>query len=377
MGNQILVTFEITKFNLFLNLYNMKIIRLASIQIIIIVAAFFFTTSVNAQSSLPVAMNWVTFEQFPALNKANPRPLLVFMYKPGEDSSKLMLDNAFSKKEVCMYTNMRYYAVKFDITSKADVLFMDGKVYKKNPAKPFHDLATMLLGEKPIAPTVLLYDLQNDGFKFAGYKSHYDLLCELVYISENVQKTTRYDRWAPAYFHAFPPDKKNNVIPLAINWISLSEAISLNNQKPKGIFLTFYTKSNAASSVMLANAFSHNMVAQFMNNNFYCVRIDAQTTDTLTWDKPYYNSKQAGNFHDLAKKMMRDNMQFPSLFFIDENDKLILAEQSYLSPEALYVLSNYVVSQAYKSKDFTEYVKTFKFEFNDIVPRENENTEKP
>lgn len=355
----------------------MKIIRLALSQLVITLTLFFLATESFAQTTIPVAVNWISFEQYPALNKANARPLLIFMYNAADDSAQLMLSNVFTKKEVSMYTNAKFYAIKFDITDKKDVLFMDGKVYKKQPSKPYHDLATMLLGNKPVSPTVLLYDLQNDGFKFPGFKSHYDLLCELVYISENVQKTTRYDRWAPAYFHAFPPDKKNNLIPLVIKWYSLSEAISLNKENPKGIFLTFYTKSNASSSVMLANAFSHNTVAKFMNDNFYCVRIDAQTADTLVWDKPYYNSRQPGNYHDLPKKMMRDNMQFPAMFFIDKDNKLVLAESSYLTPEALYVLSNFVVSGSYKTTDFGEYVKSFKFEFNDIVPREHENASKP
>ena len=73
--------------------------------------------------------------------------------------------------------------------------------------------------------------------------------------------------------------------------------------------------------------------------------------------------------------MMKDNIQFPSIFYFDGNNKLILTENSYLSPEALYLLSNYVVSQSYKTKPFAEFMKTFKFEFNDIVPREHPNGE--
>jgi thioredoxin-related protein len=121
---------------------------------------------------------------------------------------------------------------------------------------------------------------------------------------------------------------------------------------------------------MLVNAFSHNKMAAYLNENLYCVRIDAQTSDTLIWDKQYLNSGEPSKYHQLAKTMMKDNMQFPAIFYFDGNNRLILTENSYLSPEALYLLSNYVVSESYKTKAFADYIKTFKFEFQDIVPRE-------
>ncbi|MEI6060166.1 MAG: DUF255 domain-containing protein [Bacteroidota bacterium] len=352
----------------------MRIIRLAFIQTAFLLTLFLSPSLSFAQiESLP-AINWLTFEQVTALNKEKPRPIMVFFYKANNDSSKLMLNTTFTRKEVCVYTNAKYYAVKFDIGSKEDMKFMDGKIYKKDPKKPFHDLATTLLGAKPSAPAILLYDDQNNGFSFKGYQEYHDMLCMLVYVSENVEKTTKYEIWAPAYFRTFPPDKQVNRIPLAVNWLPLKEALEKNKENPKGIFLTFYAKSNAASSVMLVNAFSHNKVAEYLNKNFYCVRIDAQTTDTLIWDKSYVNKHETGNFNDLAKTMMKDKMQFPSIFYFDTNNRLILNEDLYLSPEALYLLSNYVVSEAYKVKPFAEFMKTFKFEFNDIVPREHPNS---
>ncbi len=356
----------------FTKLLFMRIIRLALFRTALIMGILLPPLCLFSQTKLLPAINWLTFEQVKLLNKEKPKPILVFFYKANNDSSLLMLKNTFTRKEVCAYTNAKFYAVKFDVSSKADVTFMDGKVYKKDPTKPYHDLAALLMGNKPDVPSVIMYDDQNHGFTFRGYKEYYDMLCMLVYISENIQKTTRYEIWAPAYFHTFPPNQKVTHIPLAINWLPLTEALRLNEENPKGIFLTFYTKTNAASSVMLANAFSHNTVAEFLEKHFYCVRIDAQTSDTLKWNKLYYNDHKAGNYHELAETMMKGKMEFPSIFYFDATNRLILSENSYLSPEAFFILTNYVVSEAYKTKPFADFMKTFKFEFNDIVPREQQ-----
>jgi len=351
--------------------YIMKIIRLALLQAVFTAFVFLLPTLLFAQAEPTPAVNWLTFDQLKQINTEKPKPILLFFYKANDDSSKKMLETTFTRKEVCVYLNAKFHAVKFDISSKTDITFLDGKVYKKDPGKPYHDLALLLMGQKPMTPTLLFYDDENKGFSFTGYKGFHDMLCMMVYISENVQKTTKYETWAPAYFRTFPPDKQVNRIPLAVNWLPLNEALKRNKEQPKGIFVTFYTKSNAASSVMLVNAYSHNKVAEYLNKNFYCVRIDAQTTDTLIWDKPYYNPQAPGKFHDLAKTMMKDKMQFPSIFYFDSGNRLILTENLYLSPEAMYLLSNYVVSESYKTKPFTEFMNTFKFEFNDIVPREH------
>lgn len=348
----------------------MKIIRLTLFQASVVFIGLLFPTLVFGQSEIVPAINWLTFEQAKALSKETPKPLMVFCYKPNDDSSKLMLKTTFSRKEVIAYTNAKFYPVKLDVSSKEDITFMDGKVYKKDAANPYHSLATLLLGDKPVAPTILLYDDQNTGYSFKGYRKYYELLSILVYISENVQKTSKYEIWAPAYFRTFPPEKKVNHIPLVVNWIPLKEALQLNRENPKGIFLTFYTKNSAASSVMLVNAFSHNKVAEYLNEHFYCVRIDAQTSDTLIWDKQYLKT---GTYNDMAQTFMKGQMQFPSIFYFDKSNKLILTENLYLSPEALYLLSNYVVSGSYKTKAFADFMKTFKFEFNDIVPREHPN----
>lgn len=351
--------------------YTMKIIRLTLLSTTFFLAAFLFPGLLLAQNEVVPAMNWLNFEQVAMQNKENPKPIMVFFYKANNDSSQLMLKTTFTRKEVCNYTNSNFYAVKFDIGSKADITFMDGKVYKKDPSKPYHDLATMLLGNKPDVPMVLMYDKENNGFSFKGYKEYHEMICMLLYISENIQKTTKYTVWAPAYFRTFPPGKKVNNIPLVVNWVSLEEALKLNKANPKGIFLTFYAKSNAASTVMLVNAFSHSKVADYLSKNFYCVRLDAQSSDTLIWDKPYFNKHQKGNYHELAETMMKSKMEFPSIFYFDGTNRLILTENSYLSPEAMYILSNYVVSEAYKTKAFADFMKAFKFEFNDIVPREH------
>jgi thioredoxin-related protein len=346
-------------------------IQLLSVIGLLFLNLIFGTAKIYAQDQSTNTINWQTFDQIKEQKLTKPKPILVYFYKSDDDTSKLMLNTTLANKDICTYINGKYYATKFDLNSTADINFLDGKVYKKDPAKPNHDLTKLLLGDKPIFPTVLIYNNKAMGFSFNGFKNQYDMLCMLLFIGEDVEKTTRYDLWAPAYFRTFPPGKLQNHVPLGIHWLSLDEALKMNKDEPKKIFLTWYTKWNASSSVFLFNTLNHPKNIEYMNQNFYCVRIDAQTTDTLVWDKTFINKNEPHQYHEMAVSMLKGKMQFPSYFFFDSQNKIILNDEFYLSPDAFYVLSNYVGSDSYKTIKLADFAKSFKVDWNTPATKEN------
>jgi len=320
----------------------MKITQFPTISCLLVISLLFAQLRLWAQNQPLNSVNWTTFDTIKELKKSKPKPILVFFYKPEDDSSQLMLNTTLSNKDICAFINSKFYAVKFDIESEADVNFLDDKVYKKDPLKPYHDLSKLLLGELPVTPTLILYDDKAAGFSFNGYKNQYDMLCILVYIAESVEKTTRYDIWATDYFKTFPPAKMQKKVPLGIHWLSLDDALKLNKETPKKIFLTWFTKWNASSTVFLFNALNHPKVAEYMNQNFYCVKLDAQTTDTLIWDKTFVNQNQPHHFHQMAISMMNGKFLFPSYFYFDSQNKIIINVKIYLDNYSFYLLLHFL-----------------------------------
>jgi thioredoxin-related protein len=312
-----------------------------------------------AQVEVVTTINWLNFKQVNELSKKSPKPLLIFYYSDKNDSSKVMLNQTFAHKEVVTLINQRFYAVKINATSKSEIWFTDNKTYKKNPKKQYGDFIYKALGNTPVFPALQLINEQGKTFTFNGFNDKYNLICKLMYVAEKVNRTTKFEAWEADYFRTFKPGEHSYKAPFAIHWMTLEQALRLNKEKPKGIFLTFYLKNNAASAVLLVNALSNNTIADYMNTNFYCVRIDAQTTDTLVWDKKYINSRGEGNFHDLPLKLMKGGLQFPSSFFFDSVNKLVLSQDVYLTPDAFYPLAKYVGNGEYTKMKFADYLKTY------------------
>jgi thioredoxin-related protein len=75
-----------------------------------------------------------------------------------------------------------------------------------------------------------------------------------------------------------------------INWISLEKAKKYAKKYDKNIFVYFYKKDCPYCEEMKRETLSDQTVIDLINHNFFPVKIDSRTKDTI-----YYNNKVYGN----------------------------------------------------------------------------------
>jgi thioredoxin-related protein len=75
-----------------------------------------------------------------------------------------------------------------------------------------------------------------------------------------------------------------------INWISLEKAKKYAKKYDKNILVLFYKKDCPYCEEMKRETLSDQSVIDLINNNFFPVKIDSRTKDTI-----YYNNKAFGN----------------------------------------------------------------------------------
>lgn len=311
-----------------------------------------------AKAQQPVAkeVNWQPMDTVAVWHAKHPKPLLIFMTEPGNDSVTKMLNTTFKNPGIIQYINNRFYAVQFDITSDKPVTFLNQQVYRKKPGEKYNDLSNSLFGDHPAAPAYILYSMSGKGQAFYGIKDAYEFRALLAYIFEEVNRTVSFDDWYIGYQDAYPPDNSQKKLNLRVKWTTLDNALSANDNDGKKIFLYWYTKWSNSSNVMLMNTLENDSIVTYLNENFHCVMIDAQTTDTLFWKgQKYYNDGRDYKFHQMAISMLKGKMAFPSLVFFGADDKMVALEQIYLPPDKFRLLLRYINEEAYLSmslKDF-------------------------
>lgn len=108
-------------------------------------------------------VNWLTFEEAIALNKNNPKPILIDVYTDWCGWCKKMDIDTYSNKTIIKAINDTFYAVKLDGEEKKDIIFKE-KTYKfqENGRKGYHQLAGALLNGKLSYPATVFMSKEEE-----------------------------------------------------------------------------------------------------------------------------------------------------------------------------------------------------------------------
>lgn len=121
-----------------------------------------------------------------------------------------------------------------------------------------------------------------------------------------------------------------------INWITIEEAERLSKENPKKIFVDIYTDWCGWCKRMEANTFSHPQIAEYINENFYAVKLNAEQAEPIVFrGNEYVNENPGGrrSSHNFARALLQGRMSYPSVAFFDEKLNLITAIAGYREPK--------------------------------------------
>ncbi len=152
-----------------------------------------------------------------------------------------------------------------------------------------------------------------------------------------------------------------------IKWYSIEEAAKLNKKKKKKFFIDLYTDWCGWCKKMDSNTFTDPIIAAYMNENFYPVKFDAESSEPVTLNGQEYVNPNPGkrrSSHQLAVALLSGKMSYPSFAFLDQEIKLITVLPGYNTPEKLEPILHFIADEAYKEESFQEYQATFKSSYN-------------
>lgn len=127
-----------------------------------------------------------------------------------------------------------------------------------------------------------------------------------------------------------------------INWITFEQLDDSLKVKPKKTFVFFHAKWCSYCKKMEKVAFKNKEVIQILNEQYYAVKMDAESKKTILFDGEEYNNNQIGKSrrptHQLAillASRTQKSFSLPVIIALDEDFNIKLRDFEYVSPKKM------------------------------------------
>ncbi|ANW95468.1 thioredoxin [Wenyingzhuangia fucanilytica] len=153
-----------------------------------------------------------------------------------------------------------------------------------------------------------------------------------------------------------------NPEPKTINWISFEKAIELNKTNPRPILVDVYTDWCTWCHKMDASTYKENTIVDYINNNFYAVKLNAEQKEPITYNDHTFKFVANGRrgYHEFANALLNGKLSFPSTVFLNKKQELVQVVPGYLQAPMMEKLINYMGEEVYLNKEWAEFEKSFK-----------------
>ena len=150
------------------------------------------------------------------------------------------------------------------------------------------------------------------------------------------------------------------VSPSKVKWYTIEEAEELAKKQLRPIFVDVHTEWCGWCKYMMKTTFANEHIANYLNNNYYPVRFDAETQDTIIYkgDTLVNKSTKKRSKHELAYKLL-DRFSFPSLVFLDtKGNKEVIP--GYIDVKSFEPIMYYFAENINISTDFDKFERYFR-----------------
>jgi thioredoxin-related protein len=152
-----------------------------------------------------------------------------------------------------------------------------------------------------------------------------------------------------------------------VKWYSFEEAVELAKKNPKKIFIDVYTDWCGWCKKMDQETFSNPVIANYLNEHFYPVKLNSETTDTIHFEgHRFVNEGQARrSAHQLSISLLQGKMSYPSVVYMSENFQLITVVPGYMNASAIEPVLKFISENHYQRISYDDFQRNFTSSISD------------
>lgn len=160
----------------------------------------------------------------------------------------------------------------------------------------------------------------------------------------------------------------------AVKWLTFAEAEKLDSAEHRPFLIDVYTDWCGWCKRMSAVTFNNQGIANYINRNFYPIRFDAETTDTVYFRNKEY--KNDGKVNALAVKLLEGRLSYPTIVYIDR-DTNTMPIPGYMEPKDIEPLLVYFAENVSRNSDPDSFRKDFMFTYPNVYADDIKKSKEP
>ncbi len=150
-----------------------------------------------------------------------------------------------------------------------------------------------------------------------------------------------------------------------VRWLTLEEAMAQSKIHPKKIFVDIYTDWCTWCKKMEKFTFNNPYIANYINDKFYPVKIDAEMSQSVYFKGQNYifrpgEGRKGRGVHELAIYLTRGRLSYPSVVFLDENLNNPQPVAGFQNPARMDMLLKFFGEDYYKYVDWNLFRQIYK-----------------
>jgi thioredoxin-related protein len=149
-------------------------------------------------------------------------------------------------------------------------------------------------------------------------------------------------------------DKKSPV-----TWMTLAEAAGKLQNEKRPVLIDLYTSWCGWCRQMDRSTYSNRHVAQYLQEKFYPVKLDAETHAVINWNGKSYSFSPEFRSNEFAVYLTGGRLEFPTTIIIPPGGEP-QAIPGYMEPKELELLVRYFGEGNYNKMSFEDFQKQFK-----------------
>lgn len=145
-----------------------------------------------------------------------------------------------------------------------------------------------------------------------------------------------------------------------VQWLTVAEMQVAYSKNPKPIIVDVYTTWCGWCKVMDRETYRKDKVADYINEHFYAVKLDAESKSDFEWNGKTYKYDSENKSNELAQMLLYGQLSFPTTVLLSTLDAKPAPLAGYLKPNEIEGPLKFLADNIYKTKTFPEFNQSFK-----------------